>query len=149
MTALLTQTSSPDVMATVASAGRFREWVVTLAPTHKVPALHKGTPFTADLAIVRISAAGEDEPFTALRVDLVGNAKKTRLSRQFRNDVANPSLSILAAPAWVRDLFVNVTGAPELVNAYAGPELGAAAYVEHTTPDVRFPAPDAQDQQQS
>jgi hypothetical protein len=131
-------------MATVATTGRFREWIVTLAPTHKVPEIHEGSPFTADLAIIRISAAGEDEPFTALRVDLVGNGKKTRLSRQYRNDAPNPVLSILAAPAWVRDLFVNVTGAPELVNTYAGPELGAAAYAEHTAPDVRFPAADNQ-----
>lgn len=140
MTTLLT-TSSPATMETTASTGRFREWTVHLAPTHKVRDTAKGRPFTADLAIIRISATDEDAPFTVLRVDLLGNGKKKRLSRQYRNDVANPNLSILAAPAWVRDLFVDVTGAPELVNTYAGPALGAVVYAEHTSPDVRFPAP--------
>ncbi|MFF2244280.1 hypothetical protein ACFVTM_08895 [Arthrobacter sp. NPDC058130] len=141
MTSLLTKTSSPATLAAAAATGRFREWTVNLAPTHKVGDTAKGRPFTADLAIIRISATTEDAPFTVLRVDLLGNGKKKRLSRQYRNDVANPHFSILAAPAWVRDLFVHVTGAPELVNAYAGPALGAAAYAERTSPDVRFPAP--------
>jgi hypothetical protein len=140
MTTLLTKTS-PALLATAASTGRFREWTATLAPTHKVRDLAKGRSFIADLAIIRISATAEDAPFTVLSVDLLGNGKKKRLSRRYRNDVANPIYSILAAPAWVRDLFVEVSGAPELVNAYAGPALGAAAYAEHASPDVRFPAP--------
>lgn len=142
MTTLLTKTSSPAALATEVSTGRFREWTVTLAPTHKVRDMAKDRPFTADLAIIRISATEEDAPFTVLRVDLLGNGKKKRLSRQYRNDVANPNFSILAAPAWVRDLFADVTGVPELVNAYAGPALGAGGYAEYTSPDVRFPAPD-------
>jgi hypothetical protein len=141
MTTLLTTTSNPATLTTTATTGRFREWTVNLAPTHKVRDMAKDRPFTADLAIIRISATTEDAPFTVLRVDLLGNGKKKRLSRQYRNDVANPNFSILAAPAWVRDLFVDVTGAPELVNAYAGPALGAGVYAEHTSPDVRFPAP--------
>jgi hypothetical protein len=140
MTALLTS-SSPAILDTTATAGRFREWAIKLAPTHKLRDMRKDRPFIADLAIIRISATADDAPFTVLRVDLLGNGKKKRLSRQYRNDVANPNFSILAAPAWVRDLFVEVTGAPELVNAYAGPALGAAGYAEYTHPDVRFPAP--------
>lgn len=134
-------TSSPATMETTAIAGRFREWTVHLAPTHKLRDTAKDRRFTADLAIIRIIATNEDAPFTVLRVDLLGNGKKKRLSRQYRNDVANPHFSILAAPSWVRDLFVDVTGAPELVNAYAGPALGAEAYAEYTSPDVRFPVP--------
>jgi hypothetical protein len=141
MTSLLTKTSGPATLDAAAATGRFREWTVNLAPTHKVRDMPKERPFTADLAIIRISATTEDSPFTVLRVDLLGNGKKKRLSRQYRNDVANPNFSILAAPAWVRDLFVDVTDAPELVNAYAGPALGARVYAEHTSPDVRFPAP--------
>ncbi|SKC10007.1 hypothetical protein SAMN05660473_04157 [Arthrobacter sp. 49Tsu3.1M3] len=140
----MTKTSTPTVMSMVASTGRYREWRVVLAPNQQVADLHTGSPFTPGLAVIRISAAAEDEPFTALRVDLIGNGKKNRLFRQYRNDIPNPDFSILTAPAWVRDLFVDVTGAPELINTYAGPGLGAAAYVKHTTPDVRFPAPDAQ-----
>ena len=141
MTTLLTTTTSPATMATTSSTGRFREWKVNLAPTHQVRDTAKGRKFIADLAIIRISATAEDAPFTMLRVDLLGNGKKKRLSRQYRNDVANPIYSILTAPAWVRDLFVTVTDSPELVNAYAGPALGAGVYAEHTSPDVRFPAP--------
>ncbi len=140
MMTLLT-TSSPATMATAASTGRYREWTVHLAPTHGLRDLAKDRKFTADLAIIRISATDENAPFSVLRVDILGNGKKKRLSRQYRNDVANPIFSILAAPAWVRDLFVDVTGAPELVNAYAGPALGAAGYFEYTSPDVRFPVP--------
>lgn len=140
MSTLLTKKSGPATMATTTSAGRFREWTVTLAPTHKMRDTVKARPFTADLAIIRISAAAEDAPFTVLRVDVIGNGKKKRLSSYYRNDVANPRLSILNAPPWVRELFVAVTGEPQMVNAYAGPRLGAAGYAE-LAPDVRYPAP--------
>jgi hypothetical protein len=129
---------SPGFIVRSASGGRHREWTLALAPTAEARDQAKNRPFIADLAIIRISAASEDAPFTALCVDLFGNGKKKRLYRRYGNDQPNPVWSILAAPAWVRGLAADVTGHGELINAYAGPALGAAYYYEHTIPDGRF-----------
>lgn len=131
--------TSPAFLTAGSVSGRFREWTLTLAPTHEDRDQAKGRRFTPDLAIIRISAHSEDAPYTAMSVALCGNGRKKRLSSRYSNDTANPALSILTAPAWVRDLFAAATGAGHLINTYAGPALGARFYAENTTPDERFP----------
>lgn len=125
--------------------GRHREWTLRLAPTAEARDRVKDRPFSPDLAIIRVSAATEDAPFTALRMDLLGNGKKKRLHRIYCNDHAHPATSILTAPEWVRQLFADVTGLGELINIYAGPALGATGYFEHTTPDGRFAVTELQE----
>lgn len=130
---------APAFSVQTSTGGRHKEWTLSLAPAARARD-PKNRAFVADLAIIRISAATEDAPFTALSVDLLGNGKKKRRYRRFTNDQPNPDSSILAAPAWVRDLVADVTGHPGLINAYAGPALAAAHYFKHTTPDGRFPS---------
>ncbi|MFF1880162.1 hypothetical protein ACFVVC_01670 [Pseudarthrobacter sp. NPDC058196] len=118
--------SAPANYAAASSSGRFREWTLVLAPTHEDRDLAKGRKFTADSAILRISAVTEDAPFTQVHVILTGNGRKKRLSREYRNDHRHPDLSIHTAPGWVRDLVVEVTGTEELA--------------ANETTDVRVPA---------
>lgn len=122
--------SAPANYTAVTSSGRFREWTLVLAPTHEDRDLAKGRKFTADCAIIRISAVTEDAPYTAVHVVLTGNGRKRRLSREYRNDHRNPDLNISIAPAWVRDLVVEVTGTEEITGTETTADVPVAAVAE-------------------
>lgn len=122
--------SAPANYAASSSSGRFREWSLVLAPTHEDRDLAKGRKFTADSAILKISAATEDAPFTEVHIILTGNGKKKRLSREYRNDHRHPDLNINIAPAWVRDLVVEVTGTEEITTANTPAPVAAFAELQ-------------------
>jgi hypothetical protein len=123
------------------SSSRHREWRVQLTGDATATTLH-GEDFTPHLATVLISAKDDHAPYTKLRVNLIGNGPKGLLAADFNNDAPNTQYSILNAPAWVRELFAEVTSCGYLVNTYVGPEWAADLYAKTTTPDARFPAPD-------
>ncbi|NKX55965.1 hypothetical protein [Arthrobacter mobilis] len=105
-------------------SGRHREWRVKLTNAGTVPDRMRTHPeFAPYLAVLYVSAPHDAAPFNKLSVKLFGKDRPMQ-SMDYDNTSPNPEYSIRNAPAWVKQLFADVTGEGHLIN--------------HHTPDARW-----------
>lgn len=125
------------------SSIRTRSWDLVLEG--KRTALTRALPvkrFRAVTAHVSLHAVSDDAPFTRFTVTLKGTRNRAVVpTASWDNTTPDTRWCIRSSPAWVRELFAEVTAHGHLVNTYEGPAWAAAAVAGVWPYDPAYPAP--------